>query len=1193
MHIKTKFRLLIATLLLFATTLAADIEFPDLPLFIKEQLPPNIILTLDNSTSMKFGSIHEADVRCSDNRYCKTAPAINRLYYNPDITYEVPPRGDGTSFPPGVFNGAKVDGFNSGSATVDLGNQYRPTREYLDHVNDGIEHTFFDIPADINGGRAYYVVFNPTIVDPVFGSCDIDFDNNFNSPHADLCFDVFSVPTAQEQNFANWYSYYRTRFLTTKSAAAISFNQVSPEIRVGWNDINVLNSFSEANGNFVAPFTGGHRDNFYAWLANMQKLQGTPLIEAMQTVGEYMSTTDNINPFATTPGAADHNVADDLSCRQNFNVVFTDGAWGPINSVDRSPSENFDNQSTTLPDGTAFAAGTPPYSSPDPAYGFLADWAFRFWSTDLRPDLENNLPPYLPNQSGTEQQQFFNPENDPATWQHLVNYTVTLGVDGVLDFPEAFPSLVDGSLQWPTFIAEENAASEATRIDDTWHAAVNSRGDYFSASNTSELNDSFAAILNRINDRDATASAITTDSTLSASTEFIYRASFSTGDWSGSLQGFNFTNLIVGDQIFDSACRLTGGFCESDGLNYGNPQEPNGAGGSARRIISAKLNGDGIPFRLTSLDEEQREFFGPNTTSALETIQYLRGSRLLEESQGGAFRDRNSVLGDIINSSPTLVFNPQRAFPNRGDWDDLSNAAATNPENAEFAENFSDFEDRVRNRQRMVYVGANDGMLHAFNGIDGTEAFAYIPSVIQNRLINLTDPNYTHEFFVDGTPTAGDVYFETDRRWHSVLVGHLRSGGQMLYALEVTNPPAPGDTETEVANRLLWEFTHPDLGFGNGSPEIARMHDGSWVAIFGNGYSSSEDDGNAGSGEASLFIVDIRTGNLLKHIRTGVGSATNPNGLGSTTAVDIDGDFIVDYIYSGDLQGNMWKFDVTDTNRGPVDANNNAAFSGWRIANRNGAGPIPFFKATSSTGPQAITERPNVILHPIEGLMVIFGTGRYLEEADNVNNTVVNSFYGVWDRNQPEDADITLARNDLAIRILSADSLNAGGDTVVRSLSGESIDYSELEDLGWYFDFFPGELQFTRSTQFNFNLVAFTTFEPSLNECVRGGVSFLFVVSTFQGNDPGFIPLDINGDNMFDADDRLENEAIASAKRLEGGGVIAPLTILSSGSQTIDNQVADRANILATDLDGNPVGGAIQDLSAEQRGGRVQWRQLK
>ena len=1194
---------------------AADIAFPDVPLFLKEELAPNIILTLDNSTSMQRADIFDAGVFCPDVnspetsnptgrtvfRTCWTDPGLNKLYYNPNITYELPLRADGSSFPNADFNNASVDGFDPTAATVNLAVDYIPTYNYLRLNGDEPLHEFVDF--EFNNKRAYYATLDPTIdndPDSTFPECN-NLNNNFNSEFADSCFVINSVSTEQEQNFANWYSYYRNRLLITKSAASIAFGLVGDDVRVGWNDINILTTFNETGANFVSPFIDQHKTNFYTWLAEMEQNFGTPLIPALQRVGEYMSSTDNLNPFALTPGisADDYDPSTDLSCRQNYNVMFTDGAWTYDPAIEIADND-FDNISTTLPDGTVFAAGTPPYSAPLPAAGYLADWSFFYWARDLRPDLDDSLTPFIADPSGSDDEQFFNPSNDPATWQHLVNYTVSLGVDGNLPFPESLPGLVNGSIDWPT-----NGSSEPTRIDDTWHAAVNSRGAYFSASNTTELTDAFTDILNRIGDRDASASSISTDSTQTADTRFIYRASFNSGEWTGTLQGFEFTDLTIGNMIFDAGCILTGGFCESNGLNLGSPQSPISTNAGARRIITStgtNANTSGIPFRANTLSAEQFALLDPDPAIANQIGGYIRGLRSDEQQNGGSLRDRESILGDIVASSPSLVYIPQRIYPNNGDWENQRNDINVMPENNPTSESFADFFLSVDegNRDGIVYVGANDGMLHAFNGVNGTEEFAYIPSVLLPELANLTDPDYTHQFYVDGTPFAGEAFFSSDGQWHTVLTGHLRTGGQMVYALDVTEEPALADTESTISNKLLWEFTDPDLGFGNGEPEIARLHNGEWAVIFGNGYNNTQADESVGSGSASVFIVNIETGELIRKIDTNVGTTTNSNGIGSVVAVDSDGDFITDYVYGGDLLGNMWKFDLTTTN--PDD---------WDVSSLDDDGnPEPFFRAVTDAGvEQAITEKPSIVLNPAGGLMVIFGTGKYLEESDITDNTVVNSYYGLWDRDireleppnflPPTDLlTTTMERSHLSRRTLSGNIQNSTNDTVIRTISGDTeepivYDDENPTDLGWFFDFFEGELQFTQATEFNTNLIAFTTFEPSLDECTRGGISFLFVISTFQGKDPGFIPFDVDNDGFFTEDDEAANGLIASAKQLEGGGVIAPLNILSAGREIIDGQIVDKANILIPTINQDILEVGIQDLSSEDRGGRVQWRQIK
>ncbi len=1231
----------VATVVITSNAYAAEITFPDVPLFLKEELAPNVILTLDNSTSMQRADIFDASVYCPDVnppdggpktvlRTCWTDPNLNKIYYNPDIVYELPIKADGSTYPNAIFSEASVDGFDENAAKINLGEEYVPTYNYLRREGEVPLHEFVDF--ELNNKRAYYATFDGSIdpdTDTAYNECNDVAGNNYNSELADSCFVINNIEQDEEQNFANWYSYYRNRLLVTKSAASIAFDLVGGDIRVGWNDINILKEFNLDNANYVSPFTSQHKVNFYDWLADMEQDFGTPLIAALRTVGTYVSSTDHINPFAVSPGTPieEYDPATDLSCRQNYNVMFTDGAW-TYNSGIEVADNDFDNISRTLPDGTVFSAGTPPYSAPSPAAGYLSDWAFYYWATDLRPDLDDTLTPFFSstsNMNASAAEQFFNPANDPATWQHLVNYTVSLGVDGKLAHPESLEGLIDGSIEWFT-----DGGNEGTRIDDTWHTAINSRGDYFSASNTTELTLAFKEILGRIISSNASASAISTDSTQAADTEFLYRAGFSSGDWSGTLQGYTFNNLNIGSIQFDAGCLLTGGDCESTGQEDLDAVDP-----TARRIftssgISIDENGvnttTAIPFQANSLTQEQVKKLDPtynppeNNSLAIATAigDFIRGARTNEEQNGGTFRDRENILGDIINSSPALVVNPQKIYP--GDnWKDRWNNLTELRENAEDAGSFNDFyTTAISEREGMVYIGANDGMLHAFNGVTGIEEFAYIPSPLIANLTQLTDPDYTHKFYVDGSPNAGEAFFFSDKSWHTVLTGHLRSGGRMVYALDVTVEPDAGlaqdETENKISERLLWEFSHENLGYGYGKPQIVRLHNlpidvnshtqanGQWAAIFGNGYNSHEinANGETGSGTASIFIVNIETGDLIKQIDTGNGGSTTntSNGIGSITTVDADGDYITDFVYGGDLNGNMWKFDLTSTN---VDD--------WGVAYTNGGEPEPFFTADSPTGEaQAITEKPTVINIVADGkdvgVMVIFGTGKYLEEADNFDNNVINSYYGIWDRDvknidevQPNLIVPAITRQNLSLRTLSANLTNAGGDTTIRTIEGNNVVYNLAENQaplthGWYFDFFAGELQFTESLIFDNSLVAFTTFEPQVDECTRGGKSFLYVIDAFQGKDPGFTPIDVNGDNFFTEDDDAGANSFASAVELEGSGVIAPITILNNGSETTDSGVENFASVEYMTTENVQLGTGVKNKIVGN-GGRVQWRQIK
>ena len=290
-----------------------------------------------------------------------------------------------------------------------------------------------------------------------------------------------------------------------------------------------------------------------------------------------------------------------------------------------------------------------------------------------------------------------------------------------------------------------------------------------------------------------------------------------------------------------------------------------------------------------------------------------------------------------------------------------------------------------------------------------------MPSSVYPQLQSLSSKTYAHQYFVDGSPTAADVFYGS--QWHTVLVGGLNGGGQGIYALDVTYPAAATGvtnvsgwstfSETNAASLVLWEFTDrdmnstsstntnfdADLGYTYSQPAIGKMANGKWAAIFGNGYNNTNADGAASTtGNAVLYVVDVQTGQLIKKFDTKKGMAsspntTTPNGLASPAIVDVDGDEIIDYIYAGDLQGNMWKFDVTNTNP-----------SQWDSAYKSGSNPVPLFTALMGSTPQPITERPEVGEHPEGGYLVYFGTGKYIETGDNSGTgQTTQTFYGIWD----------------------------------------------------------------------------------------------------------------------------------------------------------------------------------------------------
>jgi len=436
---------------------------------------------------------------------------------------------------------------------------------------------------------------------------------------------------------------------------------------------------------------------------------------------------------------------------------------------------------------------------------------------------------------------------------------------------------------------------------------------------------------------------------------------------------------------------------------------------------------------------------------------------------------------------------------------------------------YSAFATTNANRQKMVYVGANDGMLHGFDAgtanTKGQERFAYVPNAVFPSLIELTKPSYNHRFYVDGTPTVGDAFY--NGAWHTVLVGSLNKGGKSIFALDVTSPSS--FTEANAPNILRWEFTHADLGLTYSRPVIAKMNDGKWYAIFGNGYNNTQGAAPISSnGKASLFIVDIETGALVKQILTTAGSTATPNGLATAAVVDVDRDYKVDFAYAGDLLGNMWKFDLRSANP-----------SSWAVAYAG----APLFVAKDSTGAtQPITERPEVGRGPKgNGLMVLVGTGKFMELGDK-SPTQTQTFYGVYDKNTMVAGTDVLPSTSPTLRsVLTQQSIIAEQNFSFTTAAGTTVSFPMRvttantvgTNRGWYMDFlspnaptYRGEMQVSNPVLRN-GRVVFTTLIPDPDPCSGGGTSWLMEMEALSGSRLTESPFDPNDDGVFSEADMV------------------------------------------------------------------------
>ncbi len=567
----------------------------------------------------------------------------------------------------------------------------------------------------------------------------------------------------------------------------------------------------------------------------------------------------------------------------------------------------------------------------------------------------------------------------------------------------------------------------------------------------------------------------------------LYQAVFDSMDWSGDIEAYTVNT--------DGSVATTPSWVASEQL-------------PTTRLIITHDGNTGQPFQWANISATQKTSLGDNE----DILDYLRGDTSNEEAQGGTFRDRNKLLGDFINSAPVWVGKPAMHYP------DSWGASAT--ETA-----YSAFVSSKSTRTPIVYVGSNDGMLHAFDAAMGEEMFAYIPAAVYPNLASLADPGYAHKYFTDGSPTVVDAYFSA--AWHTVLVAGLNAGGQGIYALDVTDP-ANITTETIGAGKVLWEFDDSDdadLGYTFSQPNIVRLQNGAWAAVFGNGYNNTVSDANSSTtGNAVLYLVNISNGTLIKKIDTLEGTAddptgnSRPNGLASVAPADINGDNIVDYVYGGDLFGNLWKFNLnsSDTNQ-------------WGVAYSN-----PIFTACqgslcTAANSQPITTRPQIGLHPKgSGYMVYFGTGKYFENNDDTNaSQTTQSFYGIWDKDgatlTPFDRDDLLSQE-----ILEEINLDGDADDDYRITSDNPIDWST--QMGWYIDLInteggntdnKGERQISASILRDDRII-FTTMMPDDNPCSAGGTGWLMELDARDGSRLAFSPFDVNNDGIFDEDDYIQ-----------------------------------------------------------------------
>jgi type IV pilus assembly protein PilY1 len=806
--------------------------------------------------------------------------------------------------------------------------------------------------------------------------------------------DNFSNYDEMIQSFANWFQYYRKRVHLTRAAIGRSFAEVE-FIRVGFFRIN--NRETVTMQNLVQP---ADRTTFFDWQFGLSGSGGTPNKQAVQHIG---------NQFDTLTGT---NAPIIEACQRNFGMLVTDGFSNQWNDAGVG---NTDGPST--PAGEPAAFGNVLSDNED---NTMADIAYSFYNTHLRSgDIQGGK---VPTATACDQ------NNPPLTLDcvddpHMNLFGVTLGAKGLIfgRDQDTVDDPFNNPPTWPTSFPERHPNS----VDDLWHATLNTRGEMFTATRPDELVEALTGVLQEIASRIEPVGISASASRIDEESKF-FVADLDSSTWTGNLRAFS---AVDNSLEWSAENRLTADL---------------GPTGHIGRNVLTSIDESGTSFSTGSNSLRLRMFDAASTLSTAEQndiINYLRGERTNEEQNGRTLRDRDGRIGDIANSRPAF------SGPRNEGWGRLD---------ASYLGYIDSVTGLKNTRGTLVLVGANDGMVHGFDGDTGAEEFAYVPSTLHSKLPQLADPNYVHKFFVDGQIRVADAKLGApgaQNGWNTVAVGGLGGGGRGIYALNITRPGSFGQ------GNVMWEFDatdDADVGYVYDQPIVTRLANDDWVVIFANGFNSGRD-------RAFLFVVNLDDGTLRQKIALGNDAG---NGLSSTAAfIDPATREFTSRVYAGDLLGNMWRVDFNASGNGTV------FFSNRPLVNVG----------------RPIVAPPTLAPNPGGGLMVFFGTGKLIETTDRVGTpSVFEKFYSIRDQNS------RLANtNGLGTAVITT----SGGQRVVTNTDDSSNGWSMNLGIG---SNITGERVLSRP-QVVFGQLIFSTFEPLNDLCSPGGTRRIYVLDAVSG----------------------------------------------------------------------------------------------
>ena len=894
---------------------------------------------------------------------------------------------------------------------------------------------------------------------------------------------ILSLDDSTSMNAKDMIGNTKTRTQVLKESLIEVFNDTSllpnEKIRFAWQtmgnctkvggvawapnlDDSAATATTATNKNVLRRLDATHRTNFLSYMNNYKACTNTPTHDMVQRADQYMRASLHKNgPWASEPGAT---ASPYLGCRRNFHILLTDGGW---NGTERQTTpRNYDNQNITFADGTQYNstnANTKIYRDSE-NYTTIADWTFKSWSDPLQTSgLTGSITPRSDYESAPTSETFtngvttvqatlpkyWNPRYDPATWPHMVTYTIGFSNDALpkknytssgtdkgaitapstllpYDFDGSFAEYANGTFAW--------RARNNDKGHDMWHAAINSRGRFFAVEKGEDLAKAFRMIIGELSaatepDRGSTA---TSGSNASRNDVAKYVANYVPVDaWRGYIEA--------------ETVKPDGSTVPTPGWAGKNTAQLIDAADVNTRVILSYSNQiidpatgaekGGVPFRWaadeSNLSTAQKGFLNLKSNGASDALgsdrlDYIRGNRTKEGTATPPnytttkpFRERKSSQGDIVNSEVWYVGAPSSNYPWKG---------------------YAAFARAHKGRLPMIYVGGNDGMLHAFSGVDGSEKLAYVPKGVIPAVGRLADTDYNdaHRYYVDGSAMSGDVDTGAGDpindlpnytpNWSTMLVGALGGGGKGYFVLDVTTPgttalAAGNFAEANAQTLVVMDKTRhaseavtslavcndaavtpttakeaclaaADMGHIFAKPvldetnpqrtsQIVRMNNNRWAAVMGNGYNSKSE-------RPVLLVQYLDKGKELLRLvatgeaDTGSNSNTTDNGLSAPRLVDLNSDGRPDVVYAGDMKGNLWKFLIADS----AEANWGVAQWGTSAATTTNHTTVgaPLFTAMGGTegSPNSRT-----LAQPIVAVPTVRTNDRKKEVTSGGNTTTV------------------------------------------------------------------------------------------------------------------------------------------------------------------------------------------------------------